>query len=791
MIKNYLKVALRNILKNKLFSFINIIGLGFAIAVCIVAYVNYDFSKSYESFHKNADNIYSINHFKMVGNNRQNWSNIPTPLASHIKNEIPSVKYVSRYTRSGAILKYGDKVFNESIRYVDSDFFKMFSFDFIFGSGECLKDVQSIVIDNEVAEKYFGPGDPVGKQITFSTGDYTGDFIVGGVIKKSPKNTVLPMNIILPYEVRKEIKKEKLDSWDNWMRGLLVELNPGASIKNVIGQAQKYIEPINQANPDWPVDGFYDIPFKQLAFEARDLYGSAYYNGMHPAAIMAPTVIGMLILLLASFNFVNTALAFSSKRLKEIGIRKVIGSSRLQVIKQFLGENFIMCFLALCFGIVLAEIFVPAYNSLWPELDLRINYLENMNLVLFLVGMLFFTAIAAGSYPAFYVSSFKPAGILKGNLKLSGTNPLIRVLLTFQFVLAITTILGGLIMHENAKFINDFDLGYNIPDVINVDLEGNSYEVFKSAIKNNPDILSITACTNILGWGYNLKSIKVDDKDVEVISFNVGENYFKTMGINLLEGRDFDPDSKIDQESSILVNKEFVEEYSLDKPIDSVVKFKDGDNYKDYSIVGVTGNVLYNSLWQKVKPTMFILLPKERYSTLTVRTVPKRTSEVYASLESTWKNLFPTKPFDGIYQSRVMEEPNKVNESIEVLNVYISLIAIVISCMGLFALVALNIAKRTKEIGIRKVLGASIANISSIISREFVIILLVASVLGSVLGYYMNQMLLSSIWAYYAEPGYVTIVISVVILFAIAFVTVITQLMGISRANPVDSLRDE
>jgi len=793
MLKNYIKVALRNIYKNKLFSFINIVGLGVAIAVCIVAYVNYEFANSFDSFYENGDRIYSVNHFKIVGGNRQNWAYTPTPMAKLLKAEMPGIKYLSKYTRDGGTVKYGDKVFSEGLQFVEPEFFDMLSFNFVKGNGTAIKDQRTLILDEDNALKYFGDEDPIGKQISIVVSeDKTFEFFVGAVIKNSPKNSSFQLSIILPYETLTDLKNEDHESWSDYTRALLFEVYDNSSIPEITNYMQKYLEPVNQANPDWLFDGFYLIPLKEISTNSRELYGRAFKNGMHPASILAPSVIAFLIMLLACFNFVNTSLAFSSKRLKEIGIRKVIGGLRSQVIKQFLGENIILCIMALVLGLVLAEIFVPAYQSLWPYLNLELHYADNLGLVGFLVGLLLFTAVAAGSYPAFYVSSFKPAGILKGNLKLGGTNPLIRILLTFQFVLALTAIISGLVMVKNADFISNFDVGFHKDGVIHVQLrENDRYDILKSAIEKNAEIKSIAGSRIILGWNLFFSKAKINDNEVELVRLDIGENYLQTMGINLKEGRSLNPDMETDLTGSIIVNEAFIKEYGSENGLGTVVKFNDDGIENDYRIVGIVGDVYYNSLWGKVRPMAMKLLPREQYSVLSLSADPANLEKVYESVEESWKELFPTQPFEGVYESEVLAEAGDVNESIKLVFIYVAMIAIIISCMGLFALVALNIAKRTKEIGIRKILGASLLNIGKIISKEFLLILSISSVLGAGFGYYMAKMMLASVWVYYVSIGADIFILSTVLIFTMAILTVSSQVISISTSNPVNSLRDE
>jgi hypothetical protein len=462
MIRSYLKVALRNLYRNKFYSVINIVGLGVAMAICVVGYVNYQFGQSFDSYHENAEKIFLLCNSKGQGNNVLDWSVVPMPMLPAIREGIPGIEKVSRIGLSGGTVRYGDKVFREAFHYVDEDYFDMFTFPVMSGDDDVLRDKSALVITDEIAEKYFGDENPIGKELILSV-EPGQEFLltVRAIITKPPMNSSMQISICLPYERLQDIREYDIDSWDNWTRGGFIQIADHASLPEIEQKLQAYVQTANDANPDWQINAFHLCPLPQLASASRDLRGAPFTNGLHPAALVAPAVTALLVLLLACFNFVNTAIAYSSRRLNEIGIRKVVGGVRGQLVKQFLGENLVLCFIAMLVAAVLAEIFVPAYDSLWPELSLTMDYSENLGVVGFFIGLLLFTAVAAGAWPAFYISAFKPVDILKGKQKLGGTNPLIRVLLTFQFALSITSIIAfidkdvteGLVTMEKVRVI--------------------------------------------------------------------------------------------------------------------------------------------------------------------------------------------------------------------------------------------------------------------------------------------------------------------------------------------------
>lgn len=793
MLFSYLKLALRNLYKYKLYSFINIMGLGVAIACGVVAYVNYQFSQSYDNFHENADRIANISSYKILNNNRINWSITPMPMGQAIRNDIPGVEGLTRISRSFGTLRYDEQVFNERFYFVEEDFFKIFDFELLYGEGEILKDKGAIVIDEELAGKYFGDRNPVGQQMTLSfDGEKQFDVFVRGVTRKAPKNSSLQFSALLPLERIAELRGVDLQDWESWASATMILTSENVSFDQIEEQLQSYKQLSNQANPDWQIEGFYLMPLRRLALDSRELRGDPFQSAMPASSIVGPSVVALLILLLACFNYVNTAIASSAPRLKEIGIRKVVGGVRKQLIVQFLGENLVLCMFALFLGLVLAEIFVPAYDSLWPMVTLKMNYSDDPGLLIFLVLLLGITAVAAGAYPAFYISRFKPVAILRGKQKLGGTNSLIRVLLTIQLALSMSGIILGLVFKNNAEYIRTADLGFAKEQVIIIPVNNDrTYTAMKNEIASHPDIVSIAGSQSQIALSVSRIEIEAGDIKSEVTLFRIGENYLETLKMQLVDGRALNVNQQTDIKQSVLVNETMMRELKWDSPADKYVKVKESDGVTEYAVVGVVADFKYNSVWRKVQPTMLSLVPPEDYRYLTVRFESQDLRGISNYLQETWKQLFPNLPYDGFFMDELQAEAIQVTESIKTISLYIAIISVLIAGMGLFALVSLNIAKRTKELGIRKVLGASVMSVGKLISREFVYLLIIATFLAAGFGYFMVNMLLDSIYAYYTNFGPAPFIISSLIVALVALLTVSSQVFRIATLNPVMALRDE
>jgi len=783
MLKNYLKVALRNLYKN----------LGIALALCVAAYVNHQFSRSFNSMYENRDELYLVNSLRIQDSNRLEYSNIPIPMAPAMKNDIPGIEKICRVSSGRGTLRFEDKIFNEYIYYVDEEFPGLFPLTMTSGASDALTEKNNIVITEELAEKYFAAEDPMGKRLTYSpAGNKQYDFVVGGVIPTPPQNSCLQMDALLPYERMRDIREFDLLRWDLWAGATLAMITNDSDVRSIERQLQNYTQMANEANPDFEVNEFYLLPLERLASVSRNLNGDPFRPGMHPAAIIAPSVAAVLILLLACFNFINTSIAFASRRLKEIGIRKVTGGTRGQLIFQFMGENLLLCLIALLLAYALAEIFVPAYDSLWPEISLTMNYSENPGLVAALLGLLIFTALAAGFYPAVYISGFRPAAILKGKQNIGSTNLLTRILLTFQFALAITIITAVVIFNKNAAFIKNFDPGFTRDNILVVPVRGDgNYRLLKAAVENHPDITSIGGSRHLMGRAWAASDIETENRKEVIWYMEIGENYFETAGFGLARGRSFDYDLKSEIENSAIVNETFLKEYGWNSYRDRRIKFIQEDSVTDCNVIGVVKDFYINGVATRLTPMALRLGPEERFRYMTLKFDPAKTTEVASYVQDTWKRLFPHLPYNGFYQDEIMAGDTNTNHSIRLVFIYIAVMAVAIAAMGLFALVSLNITKRIKEIGIRKVLGATVTNIGALISKELIFLFIVGSILASVLAYFMLDTMMASIWAYYVDFGIFPFVAAAVIAFLIGSLTVGYQVYSAAAANPANSLRDE
>ena len=467
-----------------------------------------------------------------------------------------------------------------------------------------------------------------------------------------------------------------------------------------------------------------------------------------------------------------------------------MGGMRKQLIFQFLGENLLLCLFGLLMGLLLAEWLVPAYDSLWPWLELHISYRENAGFLLFLTGLLVITALIAGGYPSFYVTSFEPVSIPKGKARYGGTNWFTRVLLFGQFLISLLRIIMAVGFYDNGKYQKNYDLGFATHGVISawVNNEG-MYNAYRDALVTNKDIEIIAGTKNHIATSFYNDPVKYESIEKEVDIMDVGDHYLEAMDMTLLEGRGFDKDSETDRKESVLVTEEFVKQFGWkDSAIGKRVVWM--DTVQLY-VIGVVRNVYARALWAPIQPLMVRYTSPSKYQQLIVKTAPGKMAEVNAYMEKKWKEVFPNAQYAGQMIDNELQETNQINDNVVIMFGFLGFFGALMTGIGLFTLVSLNIVKKMKEIGVRKVHGASVTNIAQVINREFVISLGIATVAGGALGYLGSDWLMDAIWEYYKKLGVLSLSVSVIAMLVIAIMAVGYKTVSTAMLNPTKTLRDE
>lgn len=793
MIKNYLLITFRNMMKNKLFIFINIMGMGISIACCIIGYFNYDYNISFDHHHKNASTIYRVGSVREFQNELTAYGYAPLALGNAIRQNVGGIDEVIRYSSEGRNFRVRETLFSSDISYVDPPFFKVFTYDFIDGNGD-LKKRNDICISDALAIKYFGEEKVVGRPLTqMLDSGKTKEYTVAGVFRKQPSNSSFPDQAFSTYENMLEFEKGEFNenSW-KYRNTLFVQIKEPSRVAAIQEQLKSYAANNNKIREDFIIKYFLIEPFTGMAVrdEYSDKNGTWTNSGSPIAAVIGIGLMGVFVLLIAIFNLTNTAVAISSRRLKEIGIRKVMGSSRKSLIVQFIGETTMICFLALVLGIIICEVFLlPAFNSLWPDFNLVTDYFGRPNFTVFMIITLLFTSLLAGSYPAFYISRFQPVSILKGTLKFGGTNYFTRTLLSLQFAISLAGIVCSFAFTDNAAFQRDFDMGFERDGIVFTNVRGRSeFETYRNALAANPDITAIVGTQNHLyASGFN-DPIKHEDIEIEVDILDVSDDYLPTMGIALTEGRNFIRDSETDRKESVIITEGLARKLALLKPIGKEIIWMDTVKY---FVIGVVKDIYNNGLWEKLEPIMFRYAAEGKINHILVKAPADKLVATNQYMEATWKELFPNKMYDSNYMNDEMVESNTVNSNLVTMFAFLGVVALLLSVTGLFTLVSLNIIKKMKEIGVRKVLGASIGNIARVINMEFAIILLVACLLGAPLGWFLSAALMDSIWDYFQPVAVASMIMAATILVLASAMSISYKVYVTTRVNPANVLRSE
>ncbi|MEQ9425463.1 MAG: FtsX-like permease family protein [Cyclobacteriaceae bacterium] len=793
MIRNYLTVSLRNLLQNKFFLFVNVFGLAVALSTCIVAYLNLEFALGYDEYHEHRENIYKVQIRKEASGRFADYGINPIPLGPAALNDISAIKQMTRYTCPDFTVQYGDVVLNQEIGFADEAFLDMFTYPLKLGDKESFKDKKNILLSTEMAEVYFGEENPLGELITVRNSDDK-EFIfkVAGVFEKVPLNSSIYFDAFTLYDNYFDITERDRNNWGGFTGATFFSINTTEEAKTVEDLLANYIEIQNKARDDWKVAQYYMMPFKDFPLNSQELMANWLNAGMNPAAYIAPPIMAGLILLIACFNFTNTSIAISSKRLKEIGIRKVMGGGKRQLIIQFMSENLIVCAMAIVLAVAISNYLVPAYGALWPNMELSLDFSTNLGIYGFLFGLLALTAIIAGAYPSVYVSSFEPVRILRGTLKVGGTSRFSKVLLTLQYLFTVMALFAAIAFLQNANYQESLDMGFNRESVIGAQIDNHSdYLKLKQALESNADFEAVVGTSEHIGrWDYS-RTLENGSKEIESFMLDFGPGYIEAMDLEMIAGRAFKEELKqSDQQNSLIVNETVVEEFGWDEPIGQRVSIDDSTTL---TVVGVVKDFNHNGLWREVGPYGIRLSKEADFNFVIAKVNPSKLFTAFEFLEETWVQEIPNRPFTGFYQDQLgaIRQAKLVNQNIVVVFGFLAVLSVVLSGIGLYTLVSLSIIRRVKEIGVRKVLGAPIAQIISLLNKPFAIMIIIGGTLGLGCGYVVTDLLISTIFAYYKPVGVDTFLIPLGLILLISWSTSTFRILSAARQNPVVSLRYE
>jgi putative ABC transport system permease protein len=795
MFQNYFKTAWRNLVRNKLYSVINVAGLSIGLACCMLIILYNKDEVSYDRFQKYAPDIYrlAVNETTPEGESFK-YGITGSVHGPSFKRQIPEIEEFVRVQGETFNIKKGTDVFTQEALKVDSTFFTLFpSFEFAEGNAAAaLKDPYSVVLSAEVAAKYFGHASALGKPISIEYDGGFKDFTVSAVTKPSPQNSTIKINLLLP----KHVDKNQDDGYINFYLNTFFLLTKNADLKKVetrmnavfASEAKQQLKEMKDQFGYKSKLNFSLQPFLSIHLSKDYPAVNGLADASNPTYAYMLTGIAIFILLIACINFVNLTVARSLKRSKEIGIRKVIGGERGLLIAQFLGESLLLSFIAFSFALLLVWVSLPLFNANANKV-LAVSYLLDVKLVLIYVGLFLLTGFLAGFYPALVLSGFNPVDTLYGRLKITRGAFLQKGLVVLQFSLAVFMIVATMVMYEQFNFLTRQDLGYNDKNLMTINagrMDIVKSKTFTQELLKNPGIVS-AAPRNQGEW---FTVMKVNGEQQMVAAMDVmDENYVPTLGLKMVKGRNFSPVFPSDSAASVLVNEAFVKAANWKEPIGQTIDFFT-HNHK-YQVVGVVKDYHFATLKDSIKPQMFTCDPAMGgYGTMFVRLKPNNIPDAIAHVEKTFKEMFPTKPYLYEFKAASNERQYEKEAKWKGMISFSAILTIFISCIGLFGLATLAAEKRTKEIGIRKVMGASVSAITSLLSINFLQLVLISCAVAFPAVWWLGNKFLQG-YAYRIQIGWWMFALAGMVVIFIALATVSYQAIKAAIANPVKSLRTE
>ncbi len=774
MLKNYLKITWRNIRNHKLYSFINIMGLAVGMACCILILLWVQDELSYDRFHENFDNLYTTNP-ELEGTR---YNSNPLALAPTLRENYPEIVSIARFTDRTWLAKYGDRLFNESGGLVDEDFLKMFTFPLLEGSPNTVFAArESIVISERMAAKFFGSEDPMGKSMLINGRT---ELVVTGILEDVPANSHLQFDFLSPIKLMGD---REFTSW-SWEARTYLLLQENADWQDFAGRIFGFVNEHDKRTD------------QEVLLHMRPLSRIHLYalRGTDPIVyIYIFLIIALAILIIACINFINLSTARSNTRAKEIGLRKVVGAEKSHIVRQFLGESLLFAAVALVLALGLIRLLLPAFNRL-ADKQLTLDVTGNLTLLLVLAGIILFTGLVSGSYPAFLLSTFRPIRTLKGEYRSSSRGYVLRkILVVSQFTATIVLIIGTILIYRQLEYIRNRDLGLDREHVVAVTLGSElrqNYRSFKEAIKQHPGVINATAArrfpTNISHMNPVYWEGRGPDQYITMTDASVDFDYFETLGMEIVRGRSFSEEYATDQQNYVL-NETAARITELESPVGKQFSVWEDEG----QIIGIVRDFHSQSLHSEIGPVVFTL--SQRHGSHQYVFVKIRSDSISGTLEfleekagefvpnSVFEYQFLDDVFDGQYRSD--QRRGSIYSSF-------TFLAIFISCLGLFGMASFTAEQRTKEIGIRKVLGASIANVMVLISKDFLLLLAVSNLIAWPVAYYLMERTLGN-YAYRTGIALWVFAVSGIAVAFLALLTVCFKIARAARVNPVESLRHE
>ena len=785
MIKNYVKIAIRNLQRHKMYSTLNIVGLAIGITCSLLITLWVLDELSFDKFHTHADRLYRVEFDQNYSGQLFHVNVSPHPMAPALAEEIPEVENATRVNPMGELLvEYADKsYFEDSFLAVDPSFLEMFTYPLLHGDARtALADPYSIILTEERAQAYFGRSNPIGKILNVNNNK---DFTVTGIMKNIPRTGYLQFNGLVPYELLRVMGRD-LENWgfNTTLTFALLRKNtePESVAQKVHALVSKHEEGEDQT---------YSLrPLTQIHLYSYYGFGDKRGNAQYVALFSA---IAVFVLVIACINFMNLSTARSAKRGREVGMRKVVGAVKRQIIAQFYGESCLFSLLSLIVALLCVQFILPSFNTL-TEKDISIAALGSGSAPLAVLGILLITGFISGSYPALFLSSFHPVSVLKGTISSGSSGAIFRkILVVVQFSLSISLIIGTGIVYSQLDYMKAKTLGYETDHLLSVQMRGDvidSYGALKRELLKHPGVVAVSASSHKPSGIYsNAGGADWEGKDpewdVSVHLTSVDYDYFEATDMVMVGGRSYSRDFPSDAESAYVINEALQSLMGFDTAVGKRFTFDE----RTGTVIGVVEDFHFLSLRKKIEPLVLLLQPENCYRLL-VRIQPENVAASLAGIERTWRRVIPGFPFDFEFINEDFERMYRSEQRMGRVLKYFSLLAVLVACLGLFGLASYAAEQRTREIGIRKVLGASIPRITFGLCKEFVLLVLLANLVAWPVVYLAMVNWLAG-FAYRTKMGWEIFFLAGVLALIIALFTVSYQALKAAMSDPARALKYE
>ncbi|MBN1273248.1 MAG: ABC transporter permease [Candidatus Aminicenantes bacterium] len=796
MLRNYLCLALRNIKNQKVFSAIKILGLSLALAFCIWTYLFVKHELSYDRFHENADSIYSVINTDFYY--PYTYRNMPIAAGPALKEYFPEIEHSVRISRENPVVRYENNLFREDCHLADKNFFEFFSFSLLQGDkSQVLESENSIVLARSTAVKYFPDLNAVGKTLTLTFGQKKKDFFVTGIAEDPPPNSTIVFDMIIRIEnIAFSRSNEALQSW-TWPRSeTYIQLKKEAAPESIEAKFPSFVSQyFSSVIEERKARGAWNEKGETITFwlqNIKDIYlhsqGITSEPGSHINKSYILGGIGLLVLLIACINFTNLSLGKAFSRTAEIGMRKILGAGKKNIVRQFLSESIVIMFLSMSAGVAVAVCLLPFFNRLAAKSLSILGVLTFPNVLIF-TGAAVIVGVLAGFYPGIILANIEAARIIKGHLKLGGKNRLTRILIVVQFSVSVFLIISTLTMAKQIKFINTKDLGFQKEGVVIVETLERAEEaerifnLFKQKTENLASVRQISGCAFPLGGPQGEGTIQYNNKKLKFRFSQVTHDYFATMGMEFLAGGDF-PQTIPSDINPVVVNELFVKSFEINDPIGKNLDSSE----RPAQIVGVVEDYHYSDLRHEKEPVIHLFSPGP--FRILLRVSSENIARTIDNLRNIWKEIQVDKPFIYSFQDQILENQYKEEKRWNAIVLSSAVFVLLITCMGLVGMTTIITNRRTKEIGIRKVLGASIMKISRSLCSDFVILTAVSNFITWPVAFYIMNLWLKN-YAYRTNMDFGIFLAAGLLSFVFSLGTIAFLVYKAASSNPVDCLRYE